>query len=344
MTTDLLLIIGLIVLGFAAIIWFLNQKLNHRQDDASLQTMTEWLKTTQGDIKSLQQNLTDTLLKSDKNVTDTLQKSYQELNQRLETSTKVIGELKLETGKFSEIGRSMKDLQDFLNSPKLRGNLGEQVLTDLLNQVLPSSAFSTQYHFRSGDIVDAVIKTQAGLIPIDSKFPMENFTKMTASATKAEEEVIKKLFVNDVRKHIRAIADKYINTAEHTVDFALMYIPSETMYYEITAQLPTLSEYAQKSRVLPVSPSTFYAFLRTILVSFEGQRIQEEALTVLNNLRGIQKSAAIFGDKLQILSRHVTNAYNNMNSVSAEFNQLQGKIDTTRSLGSTVKNDPELPE
>jgi DNA recombination protein RmuC len=337
---------GLIVLGFACVLWFLNKKLSAPKDDRSLDTLTEWLKATQSDIKSLQQNLTGTLLKSDKNVTDTLLKSYQEMNSRLENNAKVIGELKLETGKFTEIGRSMKDLQDFLNSPKLRGNIGEQVLTDLMGQVLPQAAFKTQYRFHSGDTVDAVIITQAGLIPIDSKFPMENFTRLSTAETKKDEADIKKLFINDIRKHIRDIADKYINTAEKTVDFALMYIPSETMYYEITAQTPELTEYAQRNRVLPVSPATFYAFLRTILVSFEGQRIQAEAQSVLRNLRDVQKSAADFGEKLQVLGRHVTNAYNNMNSVSADFNQLQGKIDTTRTLGAGMAETPppKLPE
>jgi DNA recombination protein RmuC len=343
MSSDLILITGLIILGFALIMWFLNKKLSSPKNDQSLSTLTEWLKVTQADIKSLQQNLTTTLLKSDKNVTDTLQKSYTEMNQRLDNAAKVIGELKLETGKFSEIGRSMKDLQDFLNSPKLRGNIGEQVLGDLLAQVLPSETYALQYRFRSGDIVDAVIKTQAGIIPIDSKFPMENFIKMNQAETKKDQEIIKKLFVNDVRKHIRAIAEKYINTAERTVDFALMYLPSETMYYEITAQTAELSDYAQKVRVLPVSPSTFYAFLRTILVSFEGQRIAQEAQTVLRSLRDIQKSSTDFGDKLQVLSRHVTNAYNNMNAVSADFNQLQTKIDTTRTLGTGMAEEKALP-
>lgn len=340
---EILLLISIFFLGFAVIIWLINKKLGQPKNDESLNTLTEWLKATQSDIKSLQQNLTDTLLKSDKNVTDTLQKSYQEMNQRLDSAAKVIGELKLETGKFSEIGRSMKDLQDFLNSPKLRGNIGEQVLADLIAQILPKGSYVLQYHYRSGDIVDAIIKTQAGLIPIDSKFPMENFTKMNGAETKKDQDALKKFFINDVRRHIRTIAEKYIQTTENTVDFALMYIPSETMYYEITAQTSELTDYAQKVRVLPVSPSTFYAFLRTILVSFEGQRIAAEAQAVLRNLRDIQKSATDFNDKLQVLSRHVTNAYNNMNAVNNDFSRLQGKIDDTQALGTGLQ-DKDIPQ
>jgi DNA recombination protein RmuC len=331
MSIETVIIVSVLILGFSLLIWVLNRKLSNSETSQSLSTLTEWLKSTQ-----------TTLINSDKNVTDTLQKSYQEMNARLDHATRVIGDLKLETGKFTEIGRSMKDLQDFLNSPKLRGNLGEQILGDLLAQVLPQETFSLQYHFHTGEIVDAVIKTAAGLIPIDSKFPMENFIKLNQAETKKDEEIIKKLFIADVKKHLKAISDKYIKTAEHTVDFALMYIPSETMYYEITAHTTELTEYAQTLRVLPVSPATFYAFLRTILVSFEGQRIQDEAQNVLQNLRDIQKSANDFNDKLQVLGRHVTNAYNNMNAVSADFNQLQTKINTTRSLGTGISKVKEL--
>lgn len=338
MEMQILLVAGV---GLLLVWWWVQKNSGKRAEDQSQAVLLEWLKSTQGEIKTLQTQLTKTLMQSDKNVTDTLQKSYGELNMRMDKAAQVIGELKTETGKFAEIGRSMRALQDFLNSPKLRGGIGEQVLADLLNQVLPKEAFGLQYRFSSGETVDAVIKTQAGLVPIDSKFPMENFTKMTQAENKKEEEVAKKLFATDVKKHIKAIADKYIKTEEKTVDFALMYIPSETMYYEITAQTPELSAYAQKARVLPVSPATFYAFLRTIYVSFEGQRIAAEAQNILRGLRGIQKEAEVFGEKLGVLAKHVTNAYNNMNQVSADYNRLQGKIGETQSLSAGMKREEE---
>jgi DNA recombination protein RmuC len=158
---EIVLLLLVIAVGFLVFISF--DRLKRQQ--SSQEPLIEWLKTTM-----------TTLQQSDKNVTDTLQKSYDSLNLRLDTAAKVIGELKNETGKFSEIGRSMQSLQDFLNSPKLRGNIGEQVLTDLMAQVLPADAYETQFRFKSGDTVDAVIKTKAGLISIDSKFPMENFS------------------------------------------------------------------------------------------------------------------------------------------------------------------------
>lgn len=339
MSNDLMIALLVIVGGFSFILWWLNRKLSVK-DLSAQSTLIEWLKSTQNDLKNLQNHLTHTLVQSDKNVTDTLQKSYTELNHRLDSAAKVIGELKSETGKFTEIGRSMKSLQDFLNSPKLRGGIGEQILGDLLAQVLPSENFVLQYRFNSGEIVDAIIKTQAGIIPIDSKFPMENFTKMTSAENKKTEAIYKRLFTADVKKHIKTIADKYIQSSQQTVDFALMYIPSETMYYEIAAQTEEITAYAQSRRVLPVSPSTFYAFLRTILISFEGQRIATEAQNILRSLRGIHQDAGVFNERLIILQKHITNAYNNMNSISADFNRLQSKISDTQSLSSGMESKP----
>jgi DNA recombination protein RmuC len=323
---EIVLLLLVIAVGFLVFISF--DRLKRQQ--SSQEPLIEWLKTTM-----------TTLQQSDKNVTDTLQKSYDSLNLRLDTAAKVIGELKNETGKFSEIGRSMQSLQDFLNSPKLRGNIGEQVLTDLMAQVLPADAYETQFRFKSGDTVDAVIKTKAGLISIDSKFPMENFSKLIKAETKKDQEVISKVFSYDVKKHIKAISTKYIRSDENTADFALMYVPAESIYYEITANHPELSQYAQDNRVLAVSPSTFYAFLRTILVSFEGQRIAKEAQAILSQLRGIQKDSVQFGDKLTLVSKHLTNAYSNMNSLTVDFTTLQTKINQTNSLGYS-KEKPEL--
>ena len=109
---------------------------------------------------------------------------------------------------MSEIGRNMRELQDFLKSPKLRGNIGEQVLKDLISQMFPKNSFHLQYEFKSGEKVDAAIKTDAGILPIDSKFPMENYQKMVKASEKKEKEMFEKEFIRDVKKHIDAISQK----------------------------------------------------------------------------------------------------------------------------------------
>src|SRR3989344_2485890 len=269
---------------------------------------------------------------------DSLQRNTESLNKRLDNAAKVIGNVQKNIGEFSEIGRSMKDLQDFLRSPKLRGNVGEQVLKELLGQMLPKQSFHLQYGFKSGAIVDAAIQTTAGVIPVDSKFPMENFRKMAATQTDAEKKIAQKDFERDVKKHIDDIARKYILTDEGTIDYALMYIPSEAVYYEI-ANDADLFDYAGTKRVLPVSPVTFYAYMKAILMSFEGQKIEKRAGEILQSLRSIQREYQKVDDNLGVLGKHLNNAYNMMAQVTSSFFQLGQKITHTESLGEETKEE-----
>ena len=273
---------------------------------------------------------------------DSLQRNTQALNERLDAAARVIAQVQKNIGEMSEIGRGMKDLQEFLRSPKLRGNVGEQVLKELLTQFLPKQSFHLQYTFKSGDKVDAAIKTAAGMIPVDSKFPMENFRKMMGAKDDAEKKIHDKAFEKDVKIHINSISKKYILTEEGTIDYALMYIPSEAVYYEICNN-PSLFEYASSNRVLPVSPTTFYAYLRAILMSFEGQKIEAKAREILSALRAIQKDYGKVGDNLSVLQKHLNNAYSMMSSVVSSFFQLGQKISSTGRIGQEVEKE-ELPE
>jgi DNA recombination protein RmuC len=274
---------------------------------------------------------------------DSLQKNTQSLNERLDNAARVISQVQRNIGEMSEIGRGMKDLQEFLRSPKLRGNIGEQVLKELLGQFLPKASFSLQYTFKSGEKVDAAIKTSAGIIPVDSKFPMENFRKMMSAQTDAEKKIYEKEFEINVRKHIDDISRKYILTEEGTIDYALMYIPSEAEYYEVVNN-QELFDYAGEKRVLPVSPTTFYAYLRAILMSFEGQKIEAKARDILSSLRAIRKDYTKVEDNLSTLQRHLNNAYNIMSTVVTSFTQLGQKITSTQGLGDGVKEEKKLKE
>ena len=267
------------------------------------------------------------LLEYLKTTNQRLEKQGESFNQRLDNAAKVISGVQRNIGEFSEIGRGMKDLQQFLASPKLRGNIGEQVLKELLKQFLPQESFNLQYTFKSGEKVDAAIKTSAGIIPVDSKFPMENFRKMQEDKTYA------KIFESDVKKHIDDISRKYILTDEGTLDYALMYIPSEAVYYEIVNN-QTLFDYAQSKRILPVSPTTFYAYIKAILMSFEGQKIEKQAQEILSSLRAIKKDYGKVAENLGTLQKHLVNATNMMGNVFASFTNLGQKISSTSKLES----------
>ena len=164
-----------------------------------------------------------------------------------------------------------------------------------------------------------------------------------ASADSDERKIAQKDFERDVKNHIDAISKKYILTEEGTIDYALMYIPSEAVYYEI-ANNPDLFEYAGGKRVLPVSPTTFYAYMRAILMSFEGQKIEAKAREILAALRAIQKDYSKVDDNLSVLQKHLNNAYNTMSSVVTSFTHLGQKITSTQSLGGGVKEETKKLE
>ena len=245
-------------------------------------------------------------------------------NARLDEQSRQMAATAKSIGEFSEIGRSMKDLQSFLASPKVRGGLGEQVLKQLLDESLPKQSFSMQHSFRSGAKVDAAIKTASGIIPIDSKFPLENFKRMV------EDKNFEKDFQRDVKDRIEEVAKKYILPDEGTVDFAIMYVPSESVYYEIVNS--NLMDYAYRQRVMPVSPSTFYAFLRSVLLSFEGQKIAAEVKTIQQALRAIHTETSKFAEVLSTLQSHINNSYHTMSKVSSQFLNLSSKVEGVQKL------------
>ena len=313
MNFDLLITSSILIIGFGIVIYLLHRKQQNSSNDT---TLVEWLKSMD---KRLDTNSV-------------------EMNARLNNAAAAFASVQKSLGEMSEIGRNMKELQEFLNSPKLRGNIGEQVLKELLGQFLPKGTYKLQYRFKTGSIVDAAILTESGIIPVDSKFPVENFRKMRTTQDNREQKMFEKEFFNDVKKHIDAISTKYILTQEGTIDFSIMYIPSESVYYEIVNN-DMLYEYSSKKRVLAVSPMTFYAFLRSILIGFEGQKISQQAHKILANLRGIQQEFEKTNDNLETLGRHITNSYNMLTQVTTSFSKLGQQIESTKTLGETEEKE-----
>jgi len=229
-------------------------------------------------------------------------------------------------GKVEEVGRSIREVQEFLHSPKLRGNIGEQILKELLEQILPKQNFSLQYRFKEGQIVDAIIKTNQGIISIDSKFPMENFRKLS-QASETEKDKSKKDFFRDIKKHIDDISRKYILPQEGTVDFALMYVPSEPVYYEITLNPENLSEYGHSRKVYLVSPNSFYYFLKIILMGLEGAKIESSAKKILEGMKAVQQEALKFEEEFSTLTSHVNHAKSASERAQSKYDRLLTKID-----------------
>jgi DNA recombination protein RmuC len=268
------------------------------------------------------------------NIDQKLMSQMKVFNERLDRASETMQHVQKSIGEFSEIGRSMQQLQEFLQSPKLRGNIGEQVLKELLNQCLPPDCFTLQYGFKNGEKVDAVIKTVNGLIPIDSKFPMSNFKRMIEEQDAKMKEQVQKEFIKDVRTHIKSISQKYILTSEGTIDYAIMYIPSESIYYEII-NTSDLYDFAAEKRIVPVSPMSFYAYLKVILLSFEGQRIQKQAKDIIQILQSMRKDYEKADEAMGVLHKHLSNAYNQSAQVSQSLMKLGQKIESTSSISSS---------
>ena len=323
------IIVTIVIVGVALYIlknWLKNIENKTKTSDE----LIEWLK----DLGQRVENSTNS-------VDQKLTKNMQMFNTRLDNAAAVISRVQKTIGEFSEIGRSMKDLQDFLSSPKMRGNIGEQILNDLLKQNFPQESYALQYTFNNGSKVDAVLKTSNGLIPIDAKFPMENFRKMLHVDSDIEKKKIKKVFISDVKKHITDISKKYILAEENTVDYAIMYIPSEAIYYEIIND-SDLFDYAGGQRVLPVSPMSFFAYMKAILMSYEGIKIQTKAKEILEILRSIKKDYEKIDSSWNVLTKHMTNAYNQVAQVSKNMMSLGQKITSTKMLTSKDKSDKLL--
>ena len=269
---------------------------------------------------------------------DVLQRTQQSLGERLDNAARVVGGVQKSLGgleeanrKIYEVGKDIASLQEILRAPKLRGGLGEFFLEDLLGQILPPQHFSCQHSFRSGEKVDAVIKLGSSLVPVDSKFPLENFKRLLDSASDDERARLKRQFAIDVKKHIDAIAVKYILPDEGTYDFALMYIPAENVYYETIVKDESndgksLSYYAMSKRVIPVSPSSFYAYLQAILLGLKGMKIEQSAKEIIEYLGRLQGDFSRFRDDFGLLGKHLGHAQSVYQNAEKRLEQFSQKL------------------
>ncbi len=272
-----------------------------------------------------------------KNLSQDLSSNQQELKQTFQQTMEFYSSMQRELGKLQEIGNDMKSLQTILQSPKLRGNLGEQVLRDLLEQIIPRNNFKIQYTFRSGEIVDAILRTDSGIIPIDSKYSLESFRKMK-EVSKEDKKKWEGQFKRDIKKHLDDIAQKYIRPIEGTVDFAVMYLPSEAVYYEILVNYPDILNYSYRQKVYLVSPNTFYYFLKVILVGLEGAKVEETTRKILSHLQSLQGVTGRLGEELQVLLTHIRHTQSASERVEKRYEQMVVNMKEISSLeGSKIK-------
>ena len=286
----------------------LKKLLEAQKQDQSLQFL-------QREVINMREQLAKGLSDSAKLVVD----SQKTVGERLDQATavvgnvqKTLGSLDVATKQVYDVGRDIAQLQDILRAPKIRGSFGELFLGDLLAQILPPKHYSLQHTFKSGETVDAVVRL-GRLVPVDSKFPLENFQRLLQSQDPQEKTLARRKFVMDVRRHIDAIASKYIRPDEGTFDFALMYIPAENVYYETVikddnSEDNSIMTYAFAKRVVPVSPNSFYSYLHTISLGLKGLEIEENARLIIEQLSRLKNEFMKFKDDFETVGRHLNNA------------------------------------
>jgi DNA recombination protein RmuC len=254
-------------------------------------------------------------------------RSYQDAALSVERK---LGEVNHAAKTMLEIGRDISSLQNILRSPKLRGGMGELFLEELLKQILPPQYFALQYGFRDGSKVDAALLLEPGIVPIDSKFPLENFTRIFTAANEEDAKASRKLFIADVKKHVDSIAAKYIQPDEGTFDFALMYIAAENVYYEAIikddSQQESLAEYARRKNVIPVSPNSFYAYLQAIMRGVKGYHVAQSARMILEGLSQIETEFKKTVPDFEKIGTHLNNALSAYSNTGKRLEKLGGKL------------------
>ncbi len=294
-------------------------------------------------IATMQKVINEQLSHSTKRIDQRMDATAQSFTQVKELLAKV----ESSNQRLIEVGKDVASLQDILTAPKLRGGFGELMLGDLLASMLPAERYELQHRFSSGEVVDAVIKLRDNtLISVDSKFPLENFKRILASdVSEGEQKAARRAFVSDVKKHVQAIAQKYIVPEEGTLEFALMYIPAENVYYETIVSDKDghgLLEYFFKHRVIPVSPNSFYAYLMTIVFGLRGLRIEKRAREMIGAIDKLGREHERFADEFDVLGKHIGNAQKKYEDASRRFDRIVTHVDRIKS--TSARNDTSLSE
>ena len=267
-----------------------------------------------------------------------IQSSQSTIGERLDRAAQVVSAVQGSLGKLGEatqrvveVGRDIQGLEQVLKSPKVRGGLGETLLAEVLAQMLPREHYALQHGFKSGEKVDAALRVGGRMVPVDAKFPLENFRRAVAEPEEERRRPHRRAFARDVRTRVDEIARKYILPDEGTFDFALMYVPAENVYYEIIIKDEvdgeSIAAYALERRVIPVSPNSFYAYLQVIVLGLSGLRIEANARVIQEDLARLGGDLARVHEHVDKLGGHLGNAQKQFADAERALDRFQDKLD-----------------
>lgn len=349
MSMEIVLIILLIVVicGIGVVLFVFLQKFNEIKNTNAVELMKTDVTELSRSIMSLQQTMGDKLEKSNLGVQQSVQKQLTESAKLVADVTQRLARLDETNRRVINVADELKTLQNVLSNPKQRGVFGEFYLSSVLENVLPPGQFQTQYKFNDGEIVDAVIFLDKGqILPIDSKFSLENYNRMIEASGKEREQYLQKVKA-DLKGRVDETA-KYIRPSEKTMDFAFMFIPSESLYYDLLVNnvgsggsSRDLIEYAfREKHVIITSPTSFMAYLQTVLQGLRSLKIEEQAKDIQVRVGKLGQHIAKYDEYMKKLGNSLGTTVNHYNNAYKEFGKVDKDVVKIANSDSSV--DPLL--
>lgn len=341
----------LVTVNIVALIYFIFFKKDKRVEDT--QGLLLLQQQMQSLTRTLDERMGETTERVDRSVRAQMVSSQQlmrdihkEMHERLMVVTKGVAEVGESSKQVFSIAEQLQNLEKVLKHQKQRGNLGEASLRLALENILPPEAYTTQYYFKDGDAVDAVIHTKDGIIPVDAKFSLDNYRRLVDEKDEVYRVELEKEFRNDLKKRIEETA-KYIRPKEHTLPFAFMFIPAEAIYYDLLVNevgatktnTRSMIEYAYHDKhVIIVSPTTFAAYLQSVLYGFRAFKIEESAKTIGKHVEMLSRHLKAYEGFIEKVGNSLGTTVNHYNAAQKEF----GKIDKDIVKITGASMDPAL--
>ena len=328
-------ILILVSVGFGAVIFLLLKRMPQKEGESFLMLQQQ--------LNDIRQVLGSQLSESNK----TLQQQFSQSAKIIQGVTEKLTRLDETNRQVVSFADQLQSLQDILKNPKQRGILGEYYLETVLKNVLPPGSYKMQYEFKDGTIVDAVVFIDKRIIPIDSKFSLENYNRMVESRDVNEKKRYEGAFISDLKIRIEETS-KYVKPEENTMDFAFMFIPSEAVYYDllinkvgaITEDTNNLIYYAGKKKVIVVSPTSFLAYLQTVLQGLRNQKISEQAKEIIKEVERLSRHLGVYGEYMKKIGNNLGMTVSSYNKASKEFAKIDKdvvKITGTETKIKTIK-------
>ena len=331
----LIIVLVLVVAGFLAVIVILNQRLNDIKKNSAVELMKSDVTELNRSITELQKHVGDTLQRSQASMQQSMQTQLSQSSKLIADVTQRLAKLDETNAKVVDVADELKTLQNVLQNPKQRGGLGEYYLETVLANVLPPHVYETQYKFKDGEIVDAVIHLDKDrIIPIDSKFSLENYNRLIDEKNKAVREELVKTFKNDLKKRIDETS-KYIRPKENTLDYAFMFIPSEAIYYDLLVNnvgstgtnSRDLIEYAFiDKKVIIVSPTTLLAYLQTVMQGLRSLQIETQAKDIQKRVGELGKHIAAHEQYMQKLGSALGTTVGHYNNAHKSLGRMDKDV------------------